>query len=333
MLARYSATLLTLIFSFHGCTSSQSQAVVKLKYTATGSSPQILAVYEPWFGHPKHIDVGYSSHDVKQIRRQMKEATQLGISGFVVDWYGDREPFIDQSYALLQENAAKQHFKIAMMYDETDKEDGATEAAIADFRMFHDTYLSAGAPGSDAYLTYQGRPVIFIFPKGNHTDWARLRQEVEKWSTPPWLIYESDPGRNASAFDGFYAWVSPGSEGWKQDGSNWGQSYLDSFYENMSTHYPDKIIVGGAWAGFDDSRASWGLNRHMAQRCGATLTDTFNEWKKFIPASQPIPFLLIETWNDYEEGTAVERGIDKCPDGDASAAEKRPIAIAAAVKD
>jgi hypothetical protein len=25
-----------------------------------------------------------------------------------------------------------------------------------------------------------------------------------------------------------------------------------------------------------------------------------------------MPFLLIETWNDYEEGSAIERGLAKC---------------------
>ncbi len=63
----------------------------------------------------------------------------MGISGFVVDWYGDREPFIDKSYALMQAAAAKQKFKVAMMYDETDEDDGATDEAIADFTMFRST--------------------------------------------------------------------------------------------------------------------------------------------------------------------------------------------------
>jgi len=65
-----------------------------------------------------------------------------------VDWYGDREPFIDQSYALMQSEAAKQDFQIAMMYDETDQDDGATDEALADFTMFHDTYLSSKAQGT-----------------------------------------------------------------------------------------------------------------------------------------------------------------------------------------
>ena len=69
---------------------------------------------------------------------------------------------------------------MAMMYDETDRDNGATDEAIADFTMFHDTYLSAKSPGHEAYLTYENRPVIFIFPKGMHTDWSKVRAVVSK---------------------------------------------------------------------------------------------------------------------------------------------------------
>src|SRR3974390_3236942 len=77
--------------------------------------PRILAVYEPWFGHPRHIAMGYSSQDPAVIRKQISHAKALGISGFVVDWYGDREPFIDRSYALIQTIAAEENFYVAMM--------------------------------------------------------------------------------------------------------------------------------------------------------------------------------------------------------------------------
>jgi hypothetical protein len=246
------------------------------------------------------------------IESQIHRAKAMGISAFVVDWYGDREPFIDQSYAMIQKSAERNKFKVAMMYDETEAEDGATDEAIADFTMFHDTYLSAKAKGHQAYLTYQGRPVIFIFPKGRHTDWTKVRAVVDQWNPAPLLIYEHAPGPYASAFDGNYAWISPGDKGWAQDGSNWGEQYLQSFYETMRDKYPDKVIVGGAWASFNDSKASWGLNRHISARCGQTYNDTLDFWRKEFPSSEPIPFLMIETWNDYEEGTAIERGIPTC---------------------
>lgn len=269
-------------------------------------------MYEAWFGPANHISVGYSSNDPEVLGRQIRQAKALGISAFVVDWYGDRDPYIDQNYALLQNLAAKEKFHIAMMYDENNAATGATDEVIADFTAFHNNYLSANSPGHEAYLTYEGRPVIFVFPHGGHTDWARVRTAVNQWNPAPWLIQENLPGPHPQAFDGFYPWVNPGAEGWKADGSNWGQSYLDDFYHTMATKYSDDIVVGGAWPQFDDSRASWSLNRHMSARCGQTFHDTFNEWKKFFPAGQVIPFVMIETWNDYEEGTAIEPGIPTC---------------------
>jgi hypothetical protein len=304
--------LLSLLLLPHGCSSPESSLALPLKYKATGSSPEVIALYEAWFGHPKHISVGYSTQDPKEIKKQIHEAQAMGITGFVVDWYGDREPFIDKSYAVIQKTAEKEHFHVAMMYDETDQDDGATDEAIADFTMFHDLYLSDKSAGHQAYLTYQGRPVIFIFPKGGHTDWTKVRALVNQWNPAPFLIDENLPGQYASAFDGFYAWINPGPRGWAADGSNWGEQYLTEFYHTMHAKYADKIIVGGAWASFDDSKAAWGLNRHINPRCGQTYQDTFNFWKKEFPAGDTIPFMMVETWNDHEEGTAIEDGIPNC---------------------
>jgi hypothetical protein len=259
--------------------------------------------------------VGYSSHDPAEIQKQIDEAKSLGISGFVVDWYGYRDPFNERTYALVQAAAAEQNFHVAMLYDETDREDGATDVAIEEFKLFHDTYLSANATGHEAYLTYNGRPVIFIFPKSGHTDWNRVRAEVNKWPQPPLLIYEDQPGPFPNAFDGFYPWINPGNNSWAADGSNWGAQYLEDFYRSMQSKYSDKIPVGGAWAEFDDSKASWGLNRHINARCGQTLADTLKTARQFYPPENPLPFLLIETWNDYEEGSAIERGIPNCNGG------------------
>lgn len=285
---------------------------MRLKYPAAGPSPEVIAAYMAWFGPSNHISVGYSSNDVAVLRRQIQQAKSLGISAFVVDWYGDRDPFIDQSYSMLQNLAAKEKFHVAMMYDENNPDAGATDEVIADFNRFHEDYLSSNSPGHEAYLTYRGRPVIFIFPHGGRTDWTRVRQVVNQWNPAPWLIEENLPGPHPEAFDGYYPWVHPGNEGWKPDGSAWGQSYLDDFYHTMATKYADDIVIGAAWPQFDDSKASWSLNRHISARCGQTFRDTFNEWKKFFPAGQTIPFIMVETWNDYEEGTDIEPGIPTC---------------------
>ena len=80
---------------------------------------------------------------------------------------------------------------------------------------------------------------------------------------------------------------SPGPGGWAPDGSNWGQAYLDNFYKTMQKH-PDKIAVGGAWPGFDDSAAKWGLNRHIQSACGKTLDETLNFYERYYDSSRPL---------------------------------------------
>jgi hypothetical protein len=305
------ALLLSLLLP-HGCSGPGAGQTLPLKYKAESGSPTVIALYEAWFGHPSHITIGYSSHDPAAITQQIRKAKAMGITAFVVDWYGDREPFIDKSYALMQGLAEKNKFKIAMMYDETNQDEGATDETIADLTMFRDTYLASNSPGHQAYLTFDGRPVIFVFPKGNHTDWTKVRAAVDTWRTAPLLIQENLPGKDSSALDGYYAWVQPGPKGWTPDGSDWGEQYLADFYTTMGTKFPDKLIVGGAWSQFDDSKASWGWNRHIASRCGNTFKDTFNSWRKYFPANNTPPFIMLETWNDYEEGTALEPGIPSC---------------------
>ena len=68
--------------------------------------------------------------------------------------------------------------------------------------------------------------------------------------------------------------MNPGKQGWQPNGSDWGQEYLDNFYKTMVTQYPNKIAVGAAWPGFNDSKASWSQNRKMDSRCGQTFNET-----------------------------------------------------------
>jgi hypothetical protein len=275
---------------------------------------KVVAAFQPWFGDPDHIKVGYNSNDPEVIHKQIQEAKKLGIYAFAVDWYGARHPFLDRSYALIQQMASKENFHVALMYDETEEDDGhATEDALEAFSTAYKKYIGPEAPGNEAYLRYQGRPVIFIFPKRGNTDWNQIREMVNRWETPPILLYKDDPPQQYSAsFDGQYAWVHPGPKGWATDGSEWGEEYLENFYKKMRSKYKEQITVGTVWPGFDDTRASWSLNRRIDQRCGKTLQDTLRVFTENNDPDHPIPFVLIATWNDYEEGTAIENGLNRC---------------------
>lgn len=282
---------------------------------APRSWPKLLAVYMPWFGDHVHMDVGYSSDDPAVLRRQIQQAHRMGISAFIVDWYGESRPFSDHNFGLLEEAAEEAHFQVALLYNESEDDDGqATDEAMAAMDRAYEAYIGPEAPHHRAYLTYNGRPMIFIFPKHGHVDWDRVVDHCRQWEASPLLFYKDEPPAQFSGdFAGLYAWVQPGTPGWTADGSNWGEQYLQNFYKNMTNRHPDKIAVGAAWPGFNDSAAKWGLNRHMQSRCGETFEDTLHLYNRYFDADRPLPFVMIETWNDYEEGTAIEHlSFTKC---------------------
>lgn len=309
MHTNFSKPLFVVLLSFMMLGNAQDNGVrARLQqWKRAGSPPKAIAAYMPWFGDKNHIDVGYSSHDLDVLRRQIDEAVNLGISGFAVDWNGSRHAYTDQSFALMEQVASEKYFQVGLLYNESDDAEQSTDETISDLDKAYKDYIGPQARYRDAYLTFNDRPVIFIFPKSGRTDWNRVRQHVSVWAAPPILLYKDGSSQFANAFDGFFVWVHPGKKGWAADGGDWGKQHLEDFYKKMKDEYPGKIVVAGTWPGFDDSRARWGLNRRMDARCGKTLEDTLRLAQEFS-GPNPLPFVLVETWNDYEEGTAIERG-------------------------
>ncbi len=297
-------------------TWSVDSLVVNTINPACEMTSTILVEYQAWHGLPSHHQPPpYISTDATVIRGHIQEAMKRCIDGFVVDWYGppaglpndtDRA-FIDQALAELLRQAETYGFKVAIMYDEgtlTGVTPPYTTRVISDF-LYAKKYFT-----SSSYLNINGQPALFIFPYDtidSGIDWAEVRQQLGITVT----LLDKDPNPSTpthdALFDGFYAWVQP-TNAWKPDGTEWGEGYLSWFYNTMANPpYNNKIAIGGVWPGFDDTLASWGSGRYMWRRCGQTWYDTWGIAKEYNP-----PFVMIETWNDFEEGTDTEYGIGEC---------------------
>src|SRR5438477_7324080 len=100
------------------------------------------------------------------------------------------------------------------------------------------------------------------------------------------------------------SWVRPST-------TDFGMSDLTNFYDAGLVH-PQLETIGASYKGFNDTLASWGLNRIMAQRCGHTWLQTFTKINSLYNSTNQLDSLQLPTWNDYEEGTEVETGIDNC---------------------
>jgi len=274
----------------------------------------ILAHYMAWFGSPNHITLpDYHSQDPDLLCSQIQSAQDMGINGFVVDWYGpassensDRD-FIDQAFAVLVDQAEQESFKVAICYDQGTLRD--VEPSLRVSRAISDVqYAASQYFTSTAYLHYNDHPVLFVFPYTDVITPSEIMPAIRSAITA--TIFDKDPdAETLPHVDGFYAWVQPtNSPGWQPDCSEWGEGYLQWFYATMaSSPYSDTITVGGVWPGFDDALASWGTGRCMSRRCGQTWQDT---WA--IAIEHHLPIIQIDTWNDFEEGTAIEYGVGGC---------------------
>jgi hypothetical protein len=279
-----------------------------------GSQTRIYTRYMPWFGDSHHRDVGYRSDDREQVARQVADMMSRGIQGAIVDWYGPNSGSKNQSTILLMQEAEKQNFEFAISEDAGSLAECQKHGCDVTVQLISDLNRAAEQfEGSPAYVRFDGRPAVFFFGLEKYSiDWRRVRHSVP---LNPLFFF-----RNSGAFsnpdsDGAYSWIAPETAG---PGDPMAMQYLERFYSKAKSS--DKIAMGSAYKGFDDAEAGWGKGRVIDQQCGQTWLATLAEAGHFYSSGHQLPALIIPTWNDYEEGTEIETGIDNCANIQASVA-------------
>lgn len=277
-----------------------------------GATTKIYAHLLLWWGESKHINIGYSSTDPNQIHDQITDMVSRGIDGVIIDWYGPGNA-IDQATQLVMAEAEKHPgFTFAIMVDkgaiEWDSCSGCSpqQALIQQLQYVEQTYVP-----SPAYMRIDGSPVItdFNVDISYPVNWNAVNAAL---STHPKFIFQNNSGFTETLTDGSYSWVMPTT-------TDYGMNYLSSFYSTGMSH-PSEQTVGGAYKGFNDTLASWGSDRIMSQQCGQTWLQTFGKINSLYNTGLELPYLQLVTWNDYEEGTEIESGIDNCVSVSASVA-------------
>ncbi|HEX3091312.1 MAG TPA: Ig-like domain-containing protein [Candidatus Angelobacter sp.] len=279
-----------------------------------GSTAKIYAHFVPWFGSPKHMNVGYVSNDSQQVKDQVSDMISRGLNGTIIDWYGagqDDSDFLtfDKATQLMMHQAeANTGFTFATMYDEgalavCAKTSGCdvTQRMISDLNYANVTYW-----GSPAYQKSGGRPVVYFFENPQYTiNWSLVRASV---AGNPLFLFRNYNGFTQAQSDGGFSWISPEFATTNDPAA---LAYLDSYY-NAAVANPGKKATASAYPGFDDSLAAWGTNRKINQQCGQTWLQTLGEAGTYYSTSNQMSGIQLVTWNDYEEGTEIETGIDNC---------------------
>jgi len=315
-------------------------SIKQLMYS--GWSGRLICEYQPWFGSSNHKSVGYNENSPATVASQNSFMLAEGCDINLVDYYGSLDA--KQSFNLTTTNAvfadlngrAGYPLKFGIMEDKgalksTCPTSGQTESAtvtcLQNALTTEMDYINTHYAKSPAYWTDAGQPVVAYF--GGKVDWpiltsadwdsiwSTVKAHTDTYSTPFKYIFQFG-AFTANAYDGGrYGWLQPPAysstqQFWWGSNSRASPLYLDNLY-SAGLNHPSQLTIGSLYKGFDDSSASWSANRVIAQQCGQVLLKTANEISKYFGGANPqIPYVQVITWNDYEEGTATEEGIDNC---------------------
>jgi hypothetical protein len=307
-----------------------------------GWNGRMICEYQPWFGLGSHKSVGYNENSAATVSAQNSFMIAEGCDINLIDWYGSLDP--KQSFNLTTANTvftdlnsrSGYPLKFGIMEDKgalksscptSGQSEAATLTCLQNALMQDMDYINTHYANSPAYWTDAGQPVLVSFVTKSDwpvltsldwdTIWRAVKLHTDKYAAPFKFIFQFGSFTTAPYDNGRFGWVQPPiysstQQFWWGSVTSASPTYLDTLYSAGLSH-PTQLTIGALWKGFDDNNASWGSNRVIAQQCGQVLLETAHEISRYFGGSNPqIPYVQVVTWNDYEEGTAVEDGIDNC---------------------
>lgn len=260
----------------------------------------IASVFYPTIGP-------YHGQDEDVLEYHVLTAKLAGIEAFMCNWYGPGS-FTDQTVAKLMPIAGKLKFKVGICMEEKalfppyseakDREDLIEEMAR------HVRHIIDAYGDSDAFLTHDGLPIIFIF--NSHGEGALgsnllAAEEIEKAKSivqTEFLLVRNDiDSQQFPSTEGAYLWCAEKDIRDKQYG------LVAELKSQGKIQYAAAVVSPG----FDDSGVQgWGNIIRQLERRG---TDEYLEnWQEAIESN--FDALQVVTWNDFEEGTTVEPSLE-----------------------
>jgi hypothetical protein len=273
----------------------------------------------PWFGPSRpHISVGYNSDTDAQASAQVAFLKACGFD-IVQAYINPRDSFTYSAAQRLLAACVTQGMLFNLCYPGSSFKSGGSSQVISDFADFNTDFF-----GSAAYHKWGGRPVVFMFDSTG-ANWTTVRAGISGLSHGnPALIFRNKGGRTVTESQGCYAWNDPSSYDSSSDPG--AISYLTDFYSNVNAAgavAAGEFVCGSMYVGFKGvltagkdtnggTGTGWSLLKFIARQfnktwrqCAAAANAVFDA----STSAKTLPFMLVDTLNDYEEGTAVETGI------------------------
>lgn len=306
---------------------------------ASGSVTKLLAHSQGWWNCPGHFNMGKDGQLEVVIAAEAAKMVALGFYGQVMDWTGldstrtCRLAVADAWAKYLGTHYNTIPLKFGIMMDGNGVATSCATGGV-DRTACITGVLEAWADYAKLKYTTQpwylmdknGHPMIFIFidetlwPATNwNTVWANVKTYTNLYANS--FHYEFQNDFTHTQLDGSYTWMANpqtydvAKQFWWGDGAGTVPTYYNNFYLGCIAN-PTLDCIGIAKKGFDDGfgfgGGYGGANRVQAQRCAHTLKDTMDLTNTDMFSLAHILEWLGIPWDDVEEGTGAEGGVDSC---------------------
>jgi aryl-phospho-beta-D-glucosidase BglC (GH1 family) len=278
----------------------------------------IASVYYP------AIEV-YDSGDRDVLSYHVDLAQAMGIDVLQVDYYADLDSDLRSNFEAMLEVAQEKNFLISVLYEPKihllqrwishDTKQEKMEAIISDICNILERYGD-----SPVFLHHDNKPVVSIFGikwgELTASDWSYIVEEVRGEGYDPLIVgdnsWESD---QYDAMSGMFHW-----ELYKDELADANASEALSFCTlindltiGWASQKQGRVSVGIVFPGFNDAKV-WGWDLGV-QRIINITGPTFYEQSlnTILNKKDSFDWVLIATFNDWNEGTIIEPHTDEDP--------------------
>ena len=316
----------SVIKKFKSCNLRNMICIVLLVSSFTVHSQtepkKVFIHYMGWFGdgiYGRHWICGqahrpligyYNSQNWSTEMYQILISWSCGIDGLIInvkdDYDAQTSDQIIQTIRRIRDiDSVNFKYNFTISYDDQGMSDIVT--AETKFTYLRDHILTEPVN----FLRYNHIPAIFVFNYAGQYLTAQNYNTALNAVFPanrPKLIWNEIDASALGYANSFFPWVQPGGQ-W--NGTNWGQTYLQWFYPTIAGYNAQlDFATGGVWPGFDDRPNScWGSSRLIERRNDTVYNSTWSFVNNYS-GSLPLKWVVIETWNDWNEGTEIEPSIE-----------------------
>ena len=280
-------------------------------HTLIPSRPDLrwFAHIVPWFktgagGSGSHIDIGIESNSMAYVQAMLADMKRRGFDGLIVDWYGQGS-YEDQATRLIQQALAadpSNHFTYIIMMDKGIP--GLSSSTLAS----QIAYVRQQYWSDPDYELEGGKPILMFFGVDSALGEAAMAQVKAQAAPDSVWVTQGAGSLSRSYVDESFDWTHDYHDG-PSAADPYDLAAVGAYYSAVGAQ--GKPAFGSMVAGFDGTltkSVGWSEGKYLPRGDGACLV----QWAAKIDAVIPpnVTRMQWATWSDWEEGTAVEPGVE-----------------------